>query len=492
MKPFIFLFAIALSLPQLCLSNGRTQFNSGNTALSQNEYREAMLLFQQAVRESIHSGPRANRLHAPGESNYVELEDPVALTGLAHFERGNYLFQSRQRPQALVAWETSLHSLTTAADTSLSSRVYLALYLYANNSTPSSFDLINDDAFRIADQLDSLPKSPFVAEQPNQVEAEYVFITGYRIAQQMLEGQQSAETPVDLFSERLIYNILVEKPEQPAATRKSHESAIDDLLFSNADSEIASRITKLHYAIILSAAPNKRADLLAQHLQWLALCKLSPNPLPREITDSIEDWFQVGDHIIAMLQLNARFRIPQFEQHLWQTLEPYLDQIRWADVNAALQACDFLAQNGFSQKAKTMAQSLLELNLSSEQRIRASITLLKADFGQGAYLEAITTGLQLLESPVLSPLQKAEVNRDIGLSYAQLSDFPRAIEHIQAFLKERPVAAEAPSLLFLIATLYLNTGMRDEATNTFEQLIAQYPQSIYTNRARRFLFALQQ
>lgn len=486
------LFIALLLLSSFCWGNAQASFRSGETALQQGEYRQAMLDFQQAVREASHAKIKNSRLHRTSESNYVETEDATALIGLAHFERGNYLFQSNQKDRALDAWTESLQSLAQAKDQSLPARAYLALFLYANAASTPATDLTDDTAFRIADILDSLPKSSTIAEQPRQAEAEFAFITGYRTAQQMLASERRDGAVADPFSDRIIYSILLEGQPRGPQARKSHESMIDDLLFSNADIEIAKRITQLHYAIIIAAPKQQRAILLAQHLQWLALCNLSPKPISPELMHSTDDWSPLGDTVSTMLQQNRRFRIPHFEQNLWQLLTPHLSTIKWPNTDAAIQVCSSLAKNGFPEEAQTMAAQLFALNLTQEQRINTSIISLQADFNSGKYRQVITLGEQLLDSSALSAFQKAEVHRNVGLAHAQMAQSQEAIQHIQAFLNERPVAAEAPSLLFLIATLYLNAGMQEDAKGIFEQLLSRYPQSIYTNRARQFLFALQQ
>ncbi len=72
----------------------------------------------------------------------------------------------------------------------------------------------------------------------------------------------------------------------------------------------------------------------------------------------------------------------------------------------------------------------------------------------------------------------------IGISYANLKDYPRALAAQQELLGQHPQSAKAPDALLAIAAIQAEQGEAGPARNTLEDLIARYPSSDAAGKAR--------
>ncbi|HSN20628.1 MAG TPA: tol-pal system protein YbgF [Usitatibacter sp.] len=78
----------------------------------------------------------------------------------------------------------------------------------------------------------------------------------------------------------------------------------------------------------------------------------------------------------------------------------------------------------------------------------------------------------------------------IGISYANLKDYPHALAAQQELLAKHPQSAKAPDALLAIAAIQAEQGKAGEARNTLEDLVARYPTSDAAAKARTRLSAL--
>ncbi|HEX6635452.1 MAG TPA: tol-pal system protein YbgF [Usitatibacter sp.] len=78
----------------------------------------------------------------------------------------------------------------------------------------------------------------------------------------------------------------------------------------------------------------------------------------------------------------------------------------------------------------------------------------------------------------------------IGISYANLKDYPHALAAQQELLAKHPQSAKAPDALLAIAAIQAEQGQAAQARNTLEDLIARYPASDAAAKARTRLTAL--
>jgi tol-pal system protein YbgF len=78
----------------------------------------------------------------------------------------------------------------------------------------------------------------------------------------------------------------------------------------------------------------------------------------------------------------------------------------------------------------------------------------------------------------------------IGISYANLKDYPHALAVQQELLAKHPQSAKAPDALLAIAAIQVEQGKAADARNTLEDLIARYPTSDAAGKARTRLAAL--
>jgi tol-pal system protein YbgF len=78
----------------------------------------------------------------------------------------------------------------------------------------------------------------------------------------------------------------------------------------------------------------------------------------------------------------------------------------------------------------------------------------------------------------------------IGISYANLKDYPHALAAQQELLAKHPQSAKAPDALLAIAAIQAEQGQSAQARNTLEDLIARYPASDAAAKARTRLTAL--
>ncbi|HUI99493.1 MAG TPA: tol-pal system protein YbgF [Usitatibacter sp.] len=78
----------------------------------------------------------------------------------------------------------------------------------------------------------------------------------------------------------------------------------------------------------------------------------------------------------------------------------------------------------------------------------------------------------------------------IGISYANLRDYPKALAAQQELLAQHPQSAKAPDALLAIAAIQAEQGQGGAARDTLEDLIARYPSSDAAGKARTRLGSL--
>ena len=78
----------------------------------------------------------------------------------------------------------------------------------------------------------------------------------------------------------------------------------------------------------------------------------------------------------------------------------------------------------------------------------------------------------------------------IGISYANLKDYPRAMAAQQELLTRYPQSSKAPDALLAIAAIQAEQGDSGSARNTLEDIIARYPGSEAAGKARTRLASL--
>ena len=84
----------------------------------------------------------------------------------------------------------------------------------------------------------------------------------------------------------------------------------------------------------------------------------------------------------------------------------------------------------------------------------------------------------------------SNANYWIGISYANMRDYPRALAAQGELLTRYPQSAKAPDAMLAIAAIQAEQGDNGSARNTLEDIIARYPLSEAAGKARTRLAAL--
>ncbi|MBI3622183.1 MAG: outer membrane protein assembly factor BamD [Nitrospirae bacterium] len=84
----------------------------------------------------------------------------------------------------------------------------------------------------------------------------------------------------------------------------------------------------------------------------------------------------------------------------------------------------------------------------------------------------------------------AESELAIGRFYYRQGSFPAAISRLEGVIKEYGDLPAAEPALFLLGQAYAESGKAGEARQRLEQLLTQYPQSTYQQRAKERLAQL--
>lgn len=84
----------------------------------------------------------------------------------------------------------------------------------------------------------------------------------------------------------------------------------------------------------------------------------------------------------------------------------------------------------------------------------------------------------------------SNANYWIGISYANMRDYPRALAAQGELLNRYPQSAKAPDAMLAIAAIQAEQGDSGSARNTLEDIIARYPLSEAAGKARTRLAAL--
>jgi tol-pal system protein YbgF len=84
----------------------------------------------------------------------------------------------------------------------------------------------------------------------------------------------------------------------------------------------------------------------------------------------------------------------------------------------------------------------------------------------------------------------SNANYWIGISYANMREYPKALAAQGELLSKYPQSAKAPDALLAIAAIQAEQGENGSARNTLEDIIARYPASEAAGKARTRLAAL--
>ena len=104
-------------------------------------------------------------------------------------------------------------------------------------------------------------------------------------------------------------------------------------------------------------------------------------------------------------------------------------------------------------------------------------------FRRNDFTSAVDAFRAFLKDYPVSPLAP-NASYWIGISYANLRDYPKALAAQQELLDKHPQSAKAPDALLAIAAIQAEQGKAAVARNTLEDLIARYPSSDAAGKAR--------
>jgi len=139
---------------------------------------------------------------------------------------------------------------------------------------------------------------------------------------------------------------------------------------------------------------------------------------------------------------------------------------------------------GPSSDAKPQAQSREDQAREMKAYDAASNLFRRNDFSSA--VDAFRAFLKDYPESPLAP----NASYWIGISYANLKDYPKALAAQHDLLDKHPQSAKAPDALLAIAAIEAEQGQAGAARNTLEDLIARYPSSDAAGKARTRLTAL--
>jgi thioredoxin-like negative regulator of GroEL len=134
-------------------------------------------------------------------------------------------------------------------------------------------------------------------------------------------------------------------------------------------------------------------------------------------------------------------------------------------------------------------ESALERNASDAEALASLGSHL---FEQEEYQEAHEL---LLRSARLDEGLPAPIRRRTRMTLAIIENFGRQFGDAEVFIREaltlRPTAEDSARLLFILGRTYLSWGRREEARDTLQALVRDFPQSSVAPRARDTLLAIE-
>lgn len=139
---------------------------------------------------------------------------------------------------------------------------------------------------------------------------------------------------------------------------------------------------------------------------------------------------------------------------------------------------------GGASDAKPQAQSREDQAREMKAYDAASNLFRRNDFSSA--VDAFRAFLKDYPDSALAP----NASYWIGISYANLKDYPKALAAQHDLLDKHPQSAKAPDALLAIAAIQSEQGQAGAARNTLEDLIARYPSSDAAGKARTRLAAL--
>ena len=111
--------------------------------------------------------------------------------------------------------------------------------------------------------------------------------------------------------------------------------------------------------------------------------------------------------------------------------------------------------------------------------------------GEGSYLEAAASFTRFLERYPKSTFA-AQANFWIAESYFEVRDYQRAIKEYQTVQTKYPKDEKARQSLLRQGECFIKLGMKDEAKLFLQKVQSDYPQSMQSAEATRFLESLEQ
>lgn len=432
----------------------------------------------------------AGKTGSDAETLFIESVDLSELEALARFEQGvSHWLEGNTQP-ARMSWERSI--TTNTANPALHHRTHLAVFLTSPLPGPGP-DLIPPRVERLISSINQHAPAIPSGLVPLQTRAEYTLRSSADLIGTLLDGTNPADeyNPIieDLFSERIIVDLLLQNT--PTAMTP-YETVVDAVLFSSAQSILIPYLNRVHTAIILSLPDDQLSATAALHITWQA----SAYPEPTEpgntaiLLDSVANWERFTEVIETALLTHERYRVADFETHLWANLAPVLADLRWSSPDAFITAARSMAENGQSEYAIHSLLSLAEHDLSEAQSKNLSLALLSTYRENAMYDKIADLSDHLIERFPDDSLFIGEIHYFRAVAFARKGNFAAAASSLAQHIQSTPRSRRTPSLLFFLGTLHLNLGEREEARSAFRRLRSAYPESRYSESAGRFLFQL--
>ncbi len=104
-------------------------------------------------------------------------------------------------------------------------------------------------------------------------------------------------------------------------------------------------------------------------------------------------------------------------------------------------------------------------------------------FKAGQYDRAISLYQSALKTFDDMPFYKNMVLNGLGYAYEEKKDYPNAIKYFD-MLNTSPDASQKDMSLFNLASIYEKMGNKEKSKTLFAQIVAEFPNSIYTEIAK--------
>jgi tetratricopeptide (TPR) repeat protein len=104
-------------------------------------------------------------------------------------------------------------------------------------------------------------------------------------------------------------------------------------------------------------------------------------------------------------------------------------------------------------------------------------------FRAGQYDRAVSLYQAALKKFDDMPFYKNMVLSGLGYAYEEKKDYPNALKYFE-MLNTSPEASQKDVSLFNLATIYEKMGNKEKSKTLFAQIVAEFPNSIYTEIAK--------